>query len=134
MTPALRLARISTLALALVACLFAPGGLFLCLGLDGHVAVEMSSGGCAPEAVPSAGVGSAVCSEDSCGSCLDVALGIPAPPRVVIAADHDFSMQPVALPARLAGRIDGASIHIPRLVHSQLGCAPGASRAPLLRC
>ncbi len=129
-----RLGRLLALALVLVAGSFAPGGLFVCLGLDGHIAVESTAGGCEDErSAPGAGADTR-CTEDDCGSCLDLGLDRSAPARSTLAGDPDAPLDPVVLPYGV--ELDPARaivLHAP-------GSAPpserrfAATRSTILRC
>jgi hypothetical protein len=93
-----RLARLLTLALVLVAGSFAPGGLFVCMGLDGHVVVESTAGGCVDEHPAGAEADGTRCADDGCGSCLDLGLDRSSPPRMLFGADLELPLHPVLVP------------------------------------
>lgn len=134
MTLAQRLARLSTLALALVACSFTPGGMLLCLGFDGHVAVELAAGRCAPASGAQAGGEQSVSGDDCCGPCLDVTLDTPVPTRVAGAPGTAPSFDLLILPASV---VTGRHVAAPGQFPPDSGAArraPGAARHSILRC
>jgi hypothetical protein len=133
-TPVQRLARLSTLVLALVACSFTPGGALLCLGFDGHVAVELAAGRCAPASGAQAGGEQALSGDDCCGPCLDVTLDTPVPTRVAGVPGAAPSFDLLILPARVVTGRHVASPGQFRPGEEVAPRAPGAARHSILRC
>ena len=129
-----RLARLSTLALALVACSFTPGGMLLCVGFDGHIAVELTRGACTPAPGAQADDHPAVSRDHGSGPCLDVTVERPVPTRAGSVDVHDHSLDPVALPARVVARSGIAAARLLRPGALPAACAPGAARRSILRC
>ena len=130
----LRLGRLYTIVLALVAGTFAPGGLFVCLGLDGHVAVESTAGGCEDERPAPGGDVVTRCAEEECGSCFDLGLDRSTPPRSALAADRATSLDPVVLPHGVAADPLRVTLPVAPSPDPHPDRTASAVRSTILRC
>ena len=113
----MRFLRALTLVCAVFATSVAPGGWLVCLGADGHFALEAAVETCSDEHCEAESA-SAPCSMKGCGPCLDavlggaavlrpdtdlgsdVSLGLVVLPHVTSASGLDVAVVPCSLPAQ----------------------------------